>query len=296
LSAILALKSKTTFSYVLFIANLYLIGSVAFIGLRRSEIIDFGVVCLGVLWFSRRWIMPKTALLAGVLAVSAVVYSIGEVRMAARIYKERTGETVSLFNPVIFNELSLRANLPFDNAPGDFSNAIDFYNGLHIINYASSTGEYTLGSQTWNSIVFQYVPGQIIGYDIKNSLMIGTRNSVYDRISYVENFSHSVGTTRTGFGSSYLEFGYFGCLFFFLNSLLLAGFYSRAQKGSLIAQLGYLSFVSLGLVAFTHQAEYLITAGPLFSSALVLLAYWIKKNSVSARAKSSLSVSHQMST
>ena len=67
-------------------------------------------------------------------------------------------------------------------------------------------------------------------------------------------FEISIGTTVTGMGDSFQQFGYFGCLFF----ALLAVVYRSLWLASLLpntafAQLLYIQTATSGMRAVTHQ-------------------------------------------
>ncbi len=109
-------------------------------------------------------------------------------------------------------------------------------------------GEYTYGAGYWDNMVFRYIPGQIVGKDFKNSLMINKGS-----IKYKNGYRMYTGLTSTGVGDSFVEFGYFGCFFFFF----LGGFFRDLWRSSLessvpLVQTLYMVSMVQGLLAVTH--------------------------------------------
>src|SRR5207253_7336156 len=87
--------------------------------------------------------------------------------------------------------------------------AVDFANAVHLIDHANKWGDFTYGKQSWDAIVFQWVPAQIVGQQFKRSLMFENGRN-YEQIGAEYGFSWIVGTTMTGFAFCYQEFGVFG--------------------------------------------------------------------------------------
>lgn len=127
---------------------------------------------------------------------------------------------------------------------------LELRNAALIAEASNSTGQYGYGTGFWNSIVFQFVPGQWLGYGFKESLYIKVTN--YSLLELF-NYKPHTGTTITGVGDSFREFGYFGCFSFLLIAFLFKNLWIAAVHfRSLYSQILYIGLVSPALVGLTH--------------------------------------------
>lgn len=128
-------------------------------------------------------------------------------------------------------------------------------NATALIAATQATGWYELGAGYWNAVVFRFVPAQFVGKDFKNRLMIGGVQR--DFSSFVESVlggGFPVGTTPTGLGDSFNQFGYLGCLFFAGLGYLFKTLWAAANRsGAAIAQILYIQSVTSAMRAVTHQ-------------------------------------------
>ena len=129
---------------------------------------------------------------------------------------------------------------------------LELRNGTMLLEAADKLKKFGLGSGLWNDIVFQYVPGQLVGYDLKQSLQANWGVSSEDLLQ-VFGIVFSPGSTKTGVGESYAEFGYLGCLVFGAIAYLyrhvwIAAFYLDNK----ISQVLYAGLLSPAMVGVTH--------------------------------------------
>lgn len=100
---------------------------------------------------------------------------------------------------------------------------LELRNAAFIVEVTEQSGNHGFGIGYWNAFVHQYVPGQIVGSDFKQSLKLNI--SVFDYVSagakYGIYYHVYNGSTTTGVGDAFLEFSYFGCLVFAIVSLFL---------------------------------------------------------------------------
>ncbi|KST63323.1 hypothetical protein [Mastigocoleus testarum] len=127
---------------------------------------------------------------------------------------------------------------------------LELRNAAILIEAAVKNNQYGYGTGFWDRIIFQYVPGQIVGLDFKNSLQFNWTS--FD-LSSLFGYSIPRGSTVTGIGDSFLEFGYFGCLIFaciayFFKHLWISSVYQR----SIFSQILYAGLISPTLVGVTH--------------------------------------------
>jgi hypothetical protein len=119
-------------------------------------------------------------------------------------------------------------------------------------------------------MVFRWVPAQIVGADFKNSLMF-RQGLDFAQIEANYGYTMTGGTTPTGFGFAYQEFGPFGFLYFLVIGIVMGRLWWRAEAGSVWAQALYTSFAGYALHTVTHHAMWLIMQMPLFLIAVFLL-------------------------
>ena len=114
--------------------------------------------------------------------------------------------------------------------------------------------ELELGAGYWDYIVFRFVPAQIVGREVKDSLMIsGDSKNIYKR-KLATNYELPVGSTITGMGCSFEQFGWFGCLFFAIQGMMVRSLWiATLQRHAIFGQLLYILIVSSAMRSVTHQ-------------------------------------------
>jgi hypothetical protein len=102
-------------------------------------------------------------------------------------------------------------------------------------------------------LVFRYVPAQIFGTDFKESLMLRRSGEGQEREFATMDYTNPVGSTVTGMGDSFQQFGYWGCLFFAGLAVFFRSLWQTAlQPGALFAQLLYMQACTSAMRAVTH--------------------------------------------
>jgi hypothetical protein len=177
-----------------------------------------------------------------------------------------TGQQVSLLSPDLWSKIDVGQTLT-----SSVAKAPDFANALYIIDYRQKTLDLSWGSTVWNGLVFQYVPGQILGDAFKRSLTIGDRGDIFAQIGRLYSFDYQVGTTATGFGSAFSDFWFFGAFYFFIMAAILKRFHIHATRGDLWSQILYLSLLPTALVALTHGHERFFVLIPFIYVVVLLL-------------------------
>jgi hypothetical protein len=129
---------------------------------------------------------------------------------------------------------------------------LELRNGAAIIESTRQTGNYQLGKGYWNHLVFRFVPAQLVGTDLKQSLMfdawdVGKNGGSETGIQF------SRGSTITGMGDTFMQFGWFGCLFFAFMGVLFKGMWRASlAPNALFARLMYVMTFTSGMRAVTH--------------------------------------------
>ena len=132
---------------------------------------------------------------------------------------------------------------------------------------ATYTATYGYGTGYWDALVFRYVPGQLVGFDLKNSLQFKWGDNGWESIGY----SFPTGTTYTAIGDTFQQFSYFGCLYFWLQGYLFKNLWVLALRKSLIAQTAYAALLPIAIVGVTMASVWFIQGGAI----VWLLLYWM---------------------
>lgn len=266
LSLMLFLRKRTPATISLLAVNIIVNIPFALFLMRRSEMIDMGIVVLGSLWFARRIRVPTPVVLGGLVAFAVVVFSMTSLRSTQNRLEQTSGETISLLSPQLWSEIDIA-----DTVTASARNAPDVRNAAFSVQLVNDLGQYSYGASTWNSFIHQFVPGQLVGSSVKESLLVQDARLQTSEMSTRYNFFYQTGTTSTGVGSAYREFGYFGSLFFLLMGLVLGRLYSFAMRGSLYAQLGYICMVPFLLTSITHGHDKFFVMMPLYAFGIGVL-------------------------
>ena len=151
---------------------------------------------------------------------------------------------------------------------------LELRNAAFIIASTKATGNYEYGAAFWDELVFRYVPAQFVGADVKSSLYLLDRDS--RATSQLFNYGYEIpeGSTITGIADSFLQFGWFGWVFFVVAGWFGKSLFEAAEAGgSLYAQLLYILSSTTFMRSVTHQvADFL--PGVLFFVVFLGLAAW----------------------
>ncbi len=204
-------------------------------------------------FFVKRWVPSRVAALSAVLIVAFLI------PLFAQLREEFPGA-------MAISELdSLEWNGPLNRVLS--GKILELRNAAAAIDSVSRTGAYGLGTGYWDSIIFRYVPGQLLGFDVKEGLRFDWNANIYSDIGY-----HPwPGTTATAIADTFVQFGYLGCLFFFAQGYLFKKIWLRAVRSeSIIAQLAYISLMTPAMIGVTHGSRWFLQAG-----LVVVLVLWI---------------------
>ena len=206
---------------------------------RRQGTMTF-IIFIGIsLWLIHRYIPPRWAVITAVVMIAFLIPLFAEMR----------GEFWNLVFSGKWEEILAAGQRTFaGQQKGDI---LELRNAALLIDATEKTGLYGYGSGWWDSIIFQYVPGQIVGYEFKKSLQFNLVTS--ETLKNLYGYEVTRGTTTTGVGDSFTEFGYFGCIIFaiigyFFKHLWISAVYQKSTFSRLL----YLGLVSPSMVGITH--------------------------------------------
>ena len=264
LSLLLALRRPTKINIALATVNMAVSLPLAFVLLRRSEMLGIVVSLLSAFYFGRGRLFSLAFLVPIGIAFAFVFFIIGPLRGASQAIAVATDQQPTLFDPRIWSRIDIS-----DAFITNVGKAPDLRNALYLIDYMANSWSYALGGVTWNALIKLYVPAQLLGSEFKNSLYVGDGQNIFDRLSDIYGYAYGVGTTSTGFGSTFCDFGYLGALYFFAMSCLMKGVFVRALGGSLWHQAMYTTFLPQVMLSLTHNHGLFFATIPFFWSIIL---------------------------
>lgn len=259
LSFILVLRRRSLVTFALFGANLLLYAAPLLITFRRSDTFEFIFAALLCLFFLKGRTIPRVLIVAGLVGGFAFVNGVGHLRALGGGYALSETGQIETRIPTIGEILAIDW-FGFDR----FLKARDISetrNAAVFMAVAADQSAIGLGAEFWNRLVHAYVPGQIVGHDLKESLYIGESMDALAlrTVGYVRH----TGTTSTGFASLYHDFWFFGALVFFFVTRFIARHFTRARAGSLKSLTFYVVLLPLSILAITHFGYYVLVHAPL---------------------------------
>lgn len=210
------------------------------LGGRREPAVALAMIILFCLYFYRRK-KPSRILIFGALFLALLAIP------ATGVYRNLVAEG----GIKQLRQLDLIGN--FKDYFGKES-VLELRNAAAIIETRRRYGGYDYGAGYWNQMIFRFVPAQLVGKEMKDTLVLGgTVEDMFKRYSET-GYEFSIGSTPTGMGDSFRQFGWFGCLFFavlgwFFRSIWI----SALQPNAMFAQLLYLLICTSAMRALTHQ-------------------------------------------
>ncbi|MBA3834195.1 MAG: hypothetical protein H0X34_20345, partial [Chthoniobacterales bacterium] len=137
----------------------------------------------------------------------------------------------------------------------DMDAVMELKNATTLIAATQATGGYEFGGGYWNTVVFRFVPAQFVGESLKASLMIGgSRRDMGDFIEDVLGARPPAGSTVTGIGDSFNQFGYLGCLVFAAIAYLFKSLWTAANHvNGTVAQILYIEVTTSAMRTVTHE-------------------------------------------
>jgi hypothetical protein len=214
---------------------------------RRAAMVELTLMVLLALWFRRRW-APKRWLMIAVLMIGTLmVNSIGDYRSAA-LAKDGYSWSGAGIDELL--KIDYVGNLR-KIAQGTEGND-ELKNAAFSMEATDRNLDLDYGLSLWNAFVTAYIPAQLVGGGMKNSLLINIKNSALTEFRYTSNF----GTTLTGLVDSFDSFWYFGLIKFFLIGFIMNRWWRAAISGNFVAQLVLMLSVNSSLHAITHTTHH----------------------------------------
>lgn len=211
---------------------------------RRGDTLEFVLLFLLAFWFARRKVIPRALMLGLIFVGMLVINSIGEYRGITMGQQSSKWEEVVRID-FLDNFLRLLTD-----------GGHELLNAVYEIEAADYKKDFDYGIFHWNTLVFNFVPAQILGSDFKSSLMVPIEDTAFATFGHVPN----TGSTSTGITDSFKSFWYFGALKFFIIGFILSRLYRAAIQGHFTAQLLYMLIIAPALLSITHHTQWFISA------------------------------------
>lgn len=257
-----ALKRPTLPNILLTVVSaLPLIGEL--IGGRRQPTLTF-IIILGLsLWLIKRVRPPRWLVIFALLLMFIIIPTLAELR----------GSLWSLLVSENWNELQISVQKALQSQGS--GNILELRNASIAMDASDQLNLFGYGSGWWDSLVFQYVPAQILGTDFKNSLQF--KLITPELLQRLYGYNYPTGTTFTGIGDAFKEFGYFGALVFAIIGYCFKHIWiSAAHDESTFSRFLYMGLVSPAMLAVTHGVGWFLS-GALFQVIYCgLVAYYCR--------------------
>jgi hypothetical protein len=221
---------------------------------RRAEMMNLVAYLFVSLWFTRRMAVPRWIITTGLIGGIVFINGIGTYR--AIMMKNKTdslSERLSLASNADYLS-SIKKNM--EKSGSEFKNFI-YYRQAYV-----DSGAYDFGCAHWNRFIFNFVPAQIVGRDVKKSLMFKWLENEDPRLFAAERYGHArkTGSTSTGYTDAFGSLAWFGFVKFLLVGAIMGTLYRHAMYGSFLGQLLYVYTLGTAMHAISHGTQRILVS------------------------------------
>ncbi len=207
---------------------------------RREPTIQFLLTLALTLYFHRGIKLPRWVILSAITGAMLAIPATGTYRglAAKRDWEQvRQMDLVKNYRQYLSEESTL-----------ELRNAAVFIEGTR------RSEAYEFGKSYWDQLVFRFVPAQLLGTRFKASLMFEpSADRIHDEVATL-GYEIPPGSTLTGMGDSFRQFGWFGCLFFALLAVVFKSLFRATEEpNAIFAQLFYIQIGTAAMRTVTHQ-------------------------------------------
>ena len=221
---------------------------------RRAIMIELGLMLLLALWFRRRLLAPRWAMLATLVVGTLLINSIGDYRDTMLEKDQWRWSGAGAIDVLQIDYLGNLQRLTSGQALN-----IELTNAVMNIEATDRQMKFDFGLSHWNAMVLRYVPAQFIGSDNKQALLIESighgpaSDRAYEEFRYLPS---TRGSTATGLSDAFQSFWYFGAFNFFAIGFITSRWYGAAMSGSVAAQTIVILTMTAALHAITHSTHW----------------------------------------
>ncbi|TWF48078.1 hypothetical protein [Neorhizobium alkalisoli] len=206
---------------------------------KRAEAIELIMIFALAWWFYRRRAIPRTLIITAIFLGTLSMNSMGDYRAITKANSAPVWDDISRIDVVGNLSKVLRDG-------GD-----EMRNAILRINNTATTLQFDYGKFHWNRLVFNFVPAQLVGANVKQSFMLPVPTMARD-------YDPIVGTTETGMADAFQSFWYLGAFKFFILAYLVRRIWVTANQGEFSAQFTYVLSIIPSMHAISHQTDWVL--------------------------------------
>ncbi|MDW3056444.1 O-antigen polymerase [Vibrio sp. 1978] len=222
---------------------------IAFLKGRRAEMMNIVSYLFIGLWFVKRIIPSRVVIITALIFGLIFINTIGAYRSIIKDDYLSTGEKIEKALDVnylaLVEDQSKNATYEFDNY-------------TYARSAIGKTTSFDYGVYHWNTLVFNYIPAQIVGNEFKDFFYF---SGVDVQKLSMDNYYHSFngGSTVTGYLDSFISFGWLGFIKFVIIGILIGYLYRYSMAGGVISQILYLYLLNHFMLSVTHNTNEFLT-------------------------------------
>lgn len=219
---------------ILFILSIEVISTMMSVVLsgRRSPAAFLALMVLTGLWFAKRYKVPRGMIIIGGIAFFMFVMNVGNYRY---IMKADGKDKWNRIRHEVFdiNKTIVKFTKPSGKGASPCADAL---NGIVASAAVYESNRYDFGVVFWNSMIFRWVPGQLIGHQLKNAMMLDVPGPI--QVAKEEcGYKFGVGGCTPGYAELFASFGFLGIIFMYYVGKLARMVWEQALTGNLVAQI-----------------------------------------------------------
>ena len=206
---------------------------------KRAEAVELIMMFALAWWFYKEWAIPRIFVILALFLGTLSMNSMGDYRAITKANDAPVWDDIK--------KIDFIGNLEkvFRDGGDEMRNAI-----MRIDNTAN-TLQFDYGKFHWNRLVFNFVPAQLVGVEVKQSFMLPVPVQSRD-------YNPVLGTTETGMADAFGSFWYLGAFKFFLLAYLVRRIWVTANTGEFAAQFTYLLSIVPSMHAISHQTDWVL--------------------------------------
>ncbi len=240
------------------------------VGRRQTTMVL--VIMVGIsFWLIRRYTPPRWLVIGSIFLMMILIPTIGKMR----------GSFWNALSSGQWQEILSTSQKELNTQQKGA--ILELRNAAFLIDATVRLNLYGLGAGWWDAIIQTLIPGQLLGFNFKQSLQFNllsnpnnptlANSTLYDLYGY----SWHPGTTQTGIADSFMEFGYFGCIAFALIAYFFKNLWiSACYHKSLMSSLLYMGLISSAMVGLTHGIGRFLQETVFQAGVISLVIYYAK--------------------
>ncbi|MGO4126578.1 hypothetical protein AB4Z01_19405 [Inquilinus sp. YAF38] len=210
---------------------------------KRSETTQLVLMFAMAVWFLRRRSIPHILFLSWIVVGTVLASATHDYReMSRRTNDNPTLSSLSEISPIEKFEQMLSKGGP------------EMRNAILRINAMERNMAFDFGSIHWDTLVWNFVPQQLVGPELKESLYVGMEEEQIDR-----SYDRPTGTSETGMTDAFASFWWFGSIKFFLLAYFMSRLYGAAMAGHAAPQMFYMLLAVPAMNSISHYTQWVVS-------------------------------------